>query len=305
MSFPAADVTPPVLDDWQYSFGGLTFGSEQPWAVQSSAGLDLPKLNTGDAERPRDTGQFGGLDTISGRDITLTLHAQGAGAAATRTLLNELNAVILPARDGETETPLWFKRAGQEQLVTMARVRQFGLKSDSRVAYSHIVQPMIQFHATDPRFYGATQAASVDVPTPAGGLSLNPLFFPLSFGGGSAAGTIDAFNGGTWEMRPVLVLTGPMLNPSIGNALISGTPTLNFGIQLFTGDKLVIDLDSRSAVLFAAGTETGETRLNTIQTSFWWNLLPGTNVIQFNTKDTSPADGNLQMQWASAYLVGL
>lgn len=301
MSFPDITVTPPFLANWQYSFGGLVFGEGNAWAVQSADGLGLPKLNSTDPQRPRDQGEFKGLDTMGGRDLTLTLSTQAASSLALHTLLAQLESVILPSSDGVTETPLWFKRPGVPQLATMVRVRNFGLKSENKLSYSHIAQPVIAFHATDPRFYGATQSADASVPVGGSGFSF-PLTFPLTFGGGSSAASINAPNNGTWEMRPLLVLTGPMLTPSITNSSIDGNPTITFGIQLFSGDQLIIDLDARSAVYFAAGTTTGQTRLNTIQASTWWNLPPGPNTITFNTRDSGAVLGTLQMEWADAYV---
>lgn len=301
MSFPDISVTPPFLSNWQYSFAGLTFGQGQSWAVQSADGLGFPKLNSADSQRSRDQGEFKGLDIMGGRDLTLTMHTQAASSLALHTLLANLESVILPATDGVTETPLWFKRPGLPQLAMMVRVRNFGLKSENKVSYSHIAQPVIAFHATDPRCYGATQSGVAGAPVSSSGFGF-PLTFDISFGGGSSATSISATNNGTWEMRPLLILTGPMLNPSIANSSLPGNPAVTFDIQLFDGDQLYIDMDAKSAVYFAAGTTIGQTRLNTIVASNWWNLPPGPNTISFNTGDTGMVLGTLEMEWADAYV---
>ena len=40
------------------------------------------------------------------------------------------------------------------------------------------------------------------------------------------------------------------------------------------------------------GSTDGSTRMNTLQSGYaWWAIVPGVNVIEFNSQDTEMADG--------------
>lgn len=305
MAFPPITATVPSLANWQYQFGPLLLGAQQPWGVTSSKGLDLPKLRTGNLMRARDHGEFAGLDLMGGRDIELALVAQAKSSSALAVLLQALSSELQPAT---SEQPLWLQRPGLPLLAAMVRPSENTAGNGGQpFAQGHLAQPTIGFHATDPRLYTAAQSVTVGVPPPIPGVGFDH-GFPFSFGGGSSVATISADNSGTIEMRPLLLITGPVTNPSAANASLSGTPTLMFsnpdqtGFTLNAGDTLLVDLDTHTVVYTASGTTIGSPRRNwVVAGSTWWNLPPGISTIQCASGDASDVAGSFELIWASAY----
>lgn len=301
MAFPSPSVSVPTLSSsWQAYYNGLTFGGTgTQFNLSKIEGLDLPDVRQGDAGRPRDPGMFIGLDLLPGREITFT-GDMGPGSFASS--WTAFATATIPG--GVTEQPLFVNVPGYGTLATMARVLRRNMPVDIQFALGNLAAFTLQFHCADPRLYNTpTLSPSVGLPAPSAGFSF-PLSFPLAFGSGTVAGVITATNTGNIEMRPVLVVTGPCTYPSVTNATWPGSPTLQFGVSMATGDQLVIDLDLKTATYFTSGSTLGQSRLSTIQAgSQWWTLLPGANTIQFLSKDTSPVAGTLQVQYASANLL--
>lgn len=322
MSAPAPSIVPPTLSAFQWSFGGMTIGQGQGtsgWANVSSDGLDLPAMRSGDTSRPSDTGEFAGRDFLGGRDITLQPMRFGGTSTQLGLAMLQLeqaffatvpsNGVSPPG--GITEVPIYTYRPGFGQLAMMVRGRKYGQKSDRSLTQSKLSQPILLFHATDPRMYGPSVATILSAPSFARGLVF-PIVFSanggkgLSFGGGSAIAEATINNTGTWEMRPILTVTGPCKVPAMANASIAGTPTIAFNLALNAGDRLIIDMDAQSALLVTFGTTVGVSRLYTLVAgSTWWNLPPGNNIIQFSTSDSVPVAATLEVDWAPAYMAAV
>jgi phage-related protein len=119
-----------------------------------------------------------------------------------------------------------------------------------------------------------------------------PITFPLSFGGGSAAGTVTADNTGNIEMRPIITITGPVTNPTVENETTGLSLTFSNPNQvsytLNSGDQLVIDLDAHQIMYYPDGSSIGASRRNwLVSGSTWWDLPPGTSTIGFSSDDAS------------------
>lgn len=318
MSFPPATVTPPSLTNWQWYIGGITLGQGQGasgYGVQYADGLDMPAMRSGDSDRPVDQGEFTGNDFLKGRDLALqfarfsgTSYQLGqATAQLNAALASYLPSAITPFA-GEVETPIWTCRPGFGQIGAMVRLRKDSQRSDRMFAQSKLSQPIVGFHATDPRLYGPTVATILPAPSFVRGLKFNFNFtsnggLGLSFGGGSAIAEVTINNTGTIEMRPLLTITGPCTVPAFANASISGIPTIAYNLTMNAGDTLVVDLDGETATYYVAGSSVGVNRgYLLVAGSTFWNLPPGLNTIQFSTSDTSPVAATLEVAWAPAYI---
>lgn len=278
-------------------------GPNTPFEFKKFEGLDLPNIRNGDSSRPRTRGQYVGLDIMDFRDTTLTLdvgppfgtYSNLAGAlAALRAVTNT---------QGTTEYPLWLQMPNIGLLVTMCRCRKRNIPVDIVFSNGSLAQNVsLQFRSSDPYWYSSpTLDPSAGLPGPAGGFTF-PLTFPLTFGAGVAPNTLTAINTGDAPCYPQLVISGPCLAPSMTNLSMPGVPTLVFDIQLFAGDELVVDLDMQSAMYFPSGSSVGQTALATLEpNSNWWALLPGTNIIGFNSSDPILDTGTLTVNWASAF----
>ena len=307
MAFPPVGVTPPSLSSWQFQYQGLTFGHGQAIKVAKVTGLgDLAAVRTGDQPRSRDHGELIGLDVFGGRDVTFDLEAENSAGTVEATLLT-LAAVTLPGLT--TESPLWFQLPGQPLLAVMCRPRNRSLSWDVGYQIGNVATPAVRFHATDPRVYTAPSTATVGLPNPTTGMHF-PATFPLTFGSTSPSG-VTVTNAGNTEMRPILVITGPVTNPSVQNASITGSPTLSFanpssgGYTVAAGDQLVIDLDTHSILYYVGGVSSGSAPAPRgswlVYGSTWWDLSPGNSLIQFNSQDSLSVAGTVQVQWSSAY----
>ena len=307
MAFPSPSITPPTLSNWQFSYQGLTFGSGQAIKVAKVDGLgDLADVRNGDQDRTRDHGQLIGLDVLSGRDMTFTLEAESSTGQVEATLLT-LAQVTTPGLT--TEQPLWFQLPGLPLLAVMCRPRKRTASWDIGFQIGNVAQTTVQFHATDPRIYTAGSTVTVGLPNPAAGMTF-PATFPLTFGSTSPSG-VTITNSGNIETRPVLVISGPVTNPSIQNATIPGSPTLTFsnptqtGYTVLAGDQLVIDLDLHTILYYAGGVSSGTAPAPRgswfAAGSTWWDLLEGGNLIQFNSRDSVSVAGTVQVQYASGY----
>jgi len=285
------------LSAYQWSFNGYVGGPGTDLEVRELTGIDMPAVRSGDSGRPRDHGMFRGLDVMGGREPSLTgdLHPLSGTLEEAE---GELDAATVPG--GSEDTPLFLNLEGWGTLACMARVRKRQMPRDIQLALGNLGKVALLWAADDPRWYAQTQQASVAPLNPTSGFSF-PLSFPLSFGGGSVAGSLSITNTGNIETRPLLIVEGPCENPSITNVTAKGSPNLTFNLTVGAGAKLVIDTDMHTATYYTAGTTLGATRLGTLAYgSQWWTLAPGVSTIQFLA---ATAEGDLSCQWASAYLL--
>ena len=305
MAFPPYGTTPPTLSNWEFWFNGLTFGAGQSVKVKQVVGLgDLPTIRSGDQARPRDHGELVGLDLMSGRDVTFDLEAESPAGVVESTLLTLATSTLVGLT---TEGPLWFQLPGLPLLAVMARARKRTVPWDVGFQIGNVGVVSVQFHATDPRVFTAPQAATVGLASPTAGLPF-PVTFPLTFGTTAPSG-VNITNSGNFETRPVLVITGPVTNPSVSNATTGDTLTFSnptqTGYTIASGDQLVVDLDSHSVLYYVGGVSSGSAPASrgnwVVSGSSWWNLPPGTSLVQFLSRDSVSVAGTVQVQYASGY----
>ncbi|MGH9121415.1 MAG: hypothetical protein ACRDYC_05645 [Acidimicrobiales bacterium] len=306
MAFPPLSLTPPSLLPWQLSYNGLTVGAATPWAVTGIQGLDLATIRSADIGRPRDHGEFVGLDVFGGRDVTVNLWMVSDGVSLQDSQVALAAATLVGLT---TEQPLWFQLPNLPLMAVMCRTRKRTMAFDINYGAAQVGVPALALHATDPRIYGPTEEVSVGLPV----LSGQFVFMatpPFSFGGVVPIGSgVD--NTGNFEGRPVLVITGPVTNPSISNASIVGNPTLTFsnpmasGFTVASGDQLVVDLDTHSVLYYVGGVASGsapaDRRFWLVMGSTWWNLPPGANNINFQSSDGGATGASCQIIFAPAY----
>lgn len=311
MSFPSPSLTPPTLSDYQFSYQGWTWGAGTAWGFTQVTGLgDLPEIRSADVARARDHGELVGLDLYGGRDITVDMWIKTDGTSLQDSLLTMAAATEVGLG---TEQPLWFQLPNYPLLCVMCRPRKRTAPIDASYSAAQIVPAgAVQFHATDPRVYGAAQSVTVGLPNPKAGMTF-PASFPISFGSSQPSG-VTVTNGGNTEMRPILILTGPVTNPTVQNASITGTPAVSFSnptqtsYTVLAGDQLVVDLGNPSSVLYySGGVASGSTPASRTgwlgSSSTFWDLLPGANLIQFLSQDSAQVAGTCEVTWANAYML--
>lgn len=309
MSFPDPSVTVPNFAPYLFCFGGLGFGGLTlpsigqggDFQLLGATGLGMPPVRAGDVPRPRDQGQFAGLNLLDGRDPTFDL---GVIPWSYATAWDARQALATAFSPGVlTETPLYYRPPSAESnaptLVCMARCTKFDWPLDTLALQGHpptfesaaaagggMYHVAAQFHATDARWYAAPSTATGPV-TPGNSTTIN--------------------NTGSYEMRPVLVITGPCTSPAIANNTLAATITFHdpsnpSPYDLLAGDYLTVDLDSHAVTKYVASSATTISVPNwQVTGSVWWNLVPGNNVIAFSAA-ASAAGVGLTIKWAPAYL---
>lgn len=308
MSLIPSSYSWPSLSNWQIQYQGSASSAvvwgPAPFYPQSGGieGFDLPATRTGNTARPRARGEFIGLDEFSGRDLILTFDVGAAlgSYANLNAALSALRAATNTADIGNIEYPLFVQFPNAPLLGCMARATKRNFKPTLAMSLGNMAQGYIlQLHATDPFFYSQTQTTSLSLGTPVGGFTF-PFTFNFSFGGGSNPSIASLTNSGDVECYPLLTVAGPCTYPAISN--ITTGQTIQFGVTMATGDKLVIDTDLKTAVLTPNGSPSGTSVLSTIQQGWsWWAMAAGTSQIQFSSLDSVGVAGTLTINWASAY----
>jgi hypothetical protein len=304
--FPSPSLTPPTLEDFQWSFNGLTMGANTPFGVLGAEGMNMAALRSGDVNKPRDHGQLKGLDVYGGQDVILDLWVKSNGTSL-QSSEDELAAATV-AQPSEDQ-PLWFQLPNKPLLCLMVRPRKKPRKIDSDYASANIAKPELSLHAEDPRFYGAGQSSTLTLATPTGGLAF-PVGFPVTFSNITPS-TVVLVNGNT-EMRPVVIFSGPLTNPTIENASIAGEPFLKVvnpeevGYTVASGDQILLNLDTPHLVQYykggvASGSEPTDIMEWLTVSSTWWDLLPGANTLRFYSNDATNTGGTATVNWAPAH----
>lgn len=308
MAFPTT--TPPSLTTGQYSYNGVTLGPSTPYKVTKVTGLDLPQIRSGDSARGRDHGELVGIDLYGGRNVTASLDVSSSGSTTLAAALADLAAATEVGLT--TEQPLWVAPPNLPILGTLCRIRKRSIPWDNTFMIGELVQSAaLMWHSTDPFLYGTVQTATVGLGSPTTGMTF-PATFPMSFGA-TQPNSITVPNSGNAETRPVLIITGPVTNPSIENSTVSGAPAITItnptqtGYTVLAGDQLVVDMDLHTVLYYSGGIgsgTSGASRRNWIvYGSQWWTLGTGSNLIRFSSSDSSSVAGTLEVQWASAYII--
>lgn len=281
-----------TLLDYQLSIGGLALGPGTNYIVQNVDGFGPADMRTTDVPRPRDHGEFYGLDFLPGRTVTITAVIKGSSPANVVANIDALLAVWQPiSTDTSTVNVLTYKFPGQDQRQFNGRPRRCPIDTSRIIGNNAPI--VLEYFVADPRQYSALNTVSVGVSSVTSGRSY-PRTYPLTFGGGSS-NAISAVNAGNFSTRPTARIIGPATNPSILNS--NAGQHVKFAITLGASDFLDIDFDAKTVVL--NGTAS---RYSTLTTdSAWWSLAPGMTTVQFSA-DTSTGATALTFNWASAWL---
>jgi len=260
-------------------------------------------------DRPRTRGAFPGLNLLKTRLLTATMDVGPPFGTYTNLAgaLTALRAAV--STEGTTEYPLWLQLPNFPLVACMARVVQkvdhkYDFAADIGGTGLGFVRSLpVQWEATDPYFYSApTISTTIGLPTPGIGFTF-PLTFNWSFGGGTSANMATITNAGNVACWPVLVITGPCVNPTVSNLTVTGAPELQFNVTLNAGDQLVVDCDMQTLVLFPSGSTVGSPQPQLLMPNSTFFAIPGggSSVLAFNSGDTSPAAGTLTVWSANAY----
>ena len=276
-----------TLDGW--SAPAVDAQGTEWWLTTVDGWNGSPDVRLTTVDRPQDHGQFDGPTFFGSRTITLA----GSAIALDRT-------TALLARD-IVASICW----DPSQLYTLQvtepgrPTRQADVRLNAATKVSGVNEVafdwQIQLKAPDPRRYDATETViTLYPPTGAVGGVTVPFTVPLVLSTtGLSTSTATAVNAGTVATRPVVTLTGPLVDPQIAN--LTAGKTLSFVLTIASGDYVTVDFDRRTVLL--NGTASRSSALTS--TAAWWELPPGSSDLQVTA---GGGDGSVEIRYRSAWL---
>ena len=272
------------------SFNGLSWGPLTKYHVSAVSGLDdLPPIRTFDAPRPGDQGEFRGTDLLAARTIVLEVLMLGDNNADYYALAEALRTTFLL---NVAELPLLFFNS--TRLVNV-RCRRRSIPYDAG-RLMRTGSAAIELLASDPRIYDANVAnLSTGMAQSGGGMTFNATF-NLAFGTSGSGGLIQVTNAGTFAVRPILTVTGPVDTPILQN--VTAGKKLRFNLSLASTDTLIVDLDARTVLL----NGTASRRSSLSADSQWWEIAPGTSTLSYTNAGAFQAASTLTFPFSSAWI---
>lgn len=282
----------------QIEYKGLLLGSGTPFgnAREGLSGWgDMPDIRLGNKPRNSRHGSTPGSMFAQQRVVTwnMRMWPEQAGFEAACDALERATAITR----GSTEFPLVIRTRGVRRFV-LARCTKRVLPED-RLYYAGIPKGALQWIASDPRRYDLDElSVTISGPSLGSGGLIYPLTYPLDYGTPGAPPTAIATNAGTTETHPVLVFTGPMLDPKVVNSTLGWQ--LEFSLDLLLGQTLVVDTNAGTVLLNGTDRLYTRTGLSVPVQHFWFD--PGDNNLVLAPASINGPEAGLSATWYSAYL---
>lgn len=286
--YPAGTVLgewPVDLDDLQLDrvdeYGGL-------WSVTEFGGRGSPPTAIEVTQRVRGHGAWIGGRYWQAKPYTISGAYEGADelarfAAEQRLLqtvgMRDVRMVMHEETDRETTVVL------NGELVI-----------DPVNAYAFTFQ--IELIAADPfRYSTETVELTTGLPLQSGGLTW-PAVWPAAWGGTSSSGALVAYNAGTADAYPVVVVHGPLddfvlSNPETGELL--SVDLLGAGVPLLAGEWIEVDMRRERVALLGTATRRFAARGD------FFSLPPGNSTVLFGSSSYN-ATAHADMTYRATYL---
>jgi hypothetical protein len=282
------------LNNYQFIFGSFAFGGAgSPFQIIEIDGLEsLPELRSQDDNRGYNDGMYSGRDFLAGRNIEFTIHTFAGNGNSAQQNFNLLQAAMIPQSSGSTTMQFLLSQYDTEMQIDV-RVRSRLTKVDPEYTYGYI-RSQYSLFAPDPRYYSNTATTAAMVPVSALGRTYDREY-NLTYGGGSLSNATSIINNGSWITYPVITITGPAVNPTIGNITTGQYMTIN--TSLSNTDTLVIDLNQKLITL------NGATARNLVAgNSQWFGAPPGTSSFTFTSSTVVIGTTSATVVYRSAYI---
>lgn len=255
------------------------------WLLKKVDGWDSAPAVGAVPQRAGDHGGWATQQWYGPRIITLTVLAS-AQTQALRDVARATLQQVVPVNDMATLT---YNEPVPKQLMVR---RNGGANITETCPTLTDVEFVIPLVAPDPRKYG-TQTSTVSVNATGQGTGLAiPATVPFTLPAQLPTGSTMITNAGTFESRPVVTITGPVIGPGVSN-LTSGQAVTYSNLTLGQADVLVIDFNSRMGFLNGAFRPAD-------MTSAWWTLWPVPNFVQLSGITTG--GGALSVAWRPSWM---
>ena len=272
---------------------GITYPT---FDIDTIQGLDSAPIRTSVRDRDGTDGGYVDAEYEQARPIQIagTLYDD---ASNTETTLDRLKQEWAPSR---VPVPLYFQapKIGQRMVWVKPGGCHYDIDQLRRLGMCKISFTAI---AGDPRIYATTQTVktiyvSNTIQT---GFGFN-LAFNFGFGGVTAGISPPLIVNSGNRPTPVLFrMYGPYFNPHIVNTTTGDEMAFNL-IVASSLDYLEVDTDARTVRFFSATFGVGNFR-DTLRRPSWFQLQPGTNVINFNVEGNSTTATHMDIIFRSAW----
>ena len=240
--------------------------------VELEGVYETPDVRTSDVDRSRAHGQWPGVDLLGGRAITATIQANSPLDSQD---WPDGQRALTPASDERVLQVQLSGFAGGETVRCLARVRRLAVPVDVDRYQFGVPQVVVEWWATDPRFYADTEtSASAEISSPTGAGLTFDVTFDLGFGGAIPAGVVNVDNDGNFAAPWVAEITGPVVNPRVES--VTGGRTLRLAGSVQAGETLRIDSATKTVTLDGASRYSW-----LVPGSQWFDLNPGSNQVRF------------------------
>lgn len=173
----------------------------------------------------------------------------------------------------QTAQPLKFRPANGTRDMQTAPARfvsdAVAVFEDSEIG--PFIKYQIMFRCADPLLVSQLSFSAVaSAPSTGVGMPL-PVIFPIPFGS-PTGGTLQAQNNGNTAAWPLITITGPIINPAVGNATL-GKFLYFDSLILSAGDILIIDTNPASR----GATVAGSSKIGSLRfiDSLWPSMTKG------------------------------
>lgn len=229
-----------MLNDWHLRYGSTDFafgtiGSKFVFPQDGPPSISNIDIDDQDAPRPNADGVLFGTDTRNGTTVTFDIEVDGGDS---ETSANDLLQTLAKAwrADEVRKTPgAMATLTAHTGRSAFGRPRRFQPKYD--LTPFGLTAVTCDFATADDLWYDPQDIAVIKLIPDVGGGLIAPLASPLATTATSdRSQTINV--GGTVPTWPVIKITGPITNPSIG---VTGLFNLSFNLTLAADQTLVID----------------------------------------------------------------
>lgn len=173
---------------------------------------------------------------------------------------------------------------------------QLGIRRTGKIVETYMTLVDVVFSvplvAPDPRKYStALRQATATQAALAAGLA-PPLTPPFTLPAGAPAMAVSCTNGGSFETRPVVTITGPIVAPAVVNQ-VTGQVVSFSGVTLAATDVLAVDFLNKNPLLNGVYRPADTS-------SSWWVMPPGTTTVQVT--GTGATGSTMTVAWRDAWI---
>lgn len=284
------------LNDWEFKYKGYTFGGNNDIAIVDIQGLlDLPATTVTNHALLRRNGLVPGDVFARGRTVRFVVDLHADDEIDFTSLISAIRDMTSPLVD-ESELTFkvpWAFGGGESRLL--GRVTRRSLPIDLNYLYRN-TEVTFEFFCSYPFVQSNSSIPTNMVLASTAGGRTYDRGYDLTYSTASSGGSYLVANSGNVPADFTVTFTGPLTKPRL--TLDSTGEFIEFDITLSTGQQLLVDTRSRTALL-----EGTASRINTLtEGSTWWQIPVSVsgNTVSF-TASTFQA-GTAAMEHRATYL---